>query len=171
VFVGGGTAGGYGISLKDSTSISYEYLVSVMNSRLLEWIVQKTSSKFRGGSYAYGKQYIEDLPIATGEQTDVIEELIEDIIFLVQESREGNEDKITTLENLIDFLVYEMYFDEKFDDTLLETTEGAISNISDPKEKAKKVKNSPDIEKNISDMKEVEWVEIVDSDKLRDKTW
>jgi methylase of polypeptide subunit release factors len=171
VFVGGGTAGGYGISLKDSTSISYEYLVSVMNSRLLEWIVQKTSSKFRGGSYAYGKQYIEDLPIATGDQTDVIEELTEDIISLVQESREGNEDNITALENLIDFLVYEMYFDGKFDKSLLETVEGTISGISDPEEKAKKVRNSSEIEETVADMKEDEWVEIVDSDKLREKTW
>jgi adenine-specific DNA-methyltransferase len=171
VFVGGGTAGGYGFELENENSVTYEYLVAVMNSRLLEWMVQKTSSKFKGGSYAYGKQYIEDLPIATGKQTDVIEELTEDIISLVQESREVNEDEITALENLIDFLVYEMYFDEKFDDALLETVEENISDISDPEEKAEKVINSSDIEDTIADMKEDEWVEIVDSDKLRDKTW
>jgi hypothetical protein len=171
MFVGGGTAGGYGVSLSDEKTVSHEYIAALMNSRLLEWIVQKTSSKFKGDSFAYGKQYIEDLPIKEEEHSELIDEISEDIISMVQESREENEEEITALENLIDFLVYEMYFDEKFDDSLLETVEEAISDISDPDEKAEKVRASSDIKETIADMKEDEWVEIVDSDKLREKTW
>ncbi|PSG99201.1 MAG: hypothetical protein BRC29_03685 [Nanohaloarchaea archaeon SW_7_43_1] len=169
MFVGGGNGGGYGVSVKDE--YSQELIAVLLNSRLLEWVVQKTSSQFKGNSFSYGKQYIEGLPINTGRHTEQLETLTEDIVELIEESREQNEEEITILENVIDFLVYEMYFDGKFDNNLLEAVEEALSDVSEPKEKSRKIRDSSDIEETVTDMKEDEWIEIVDSNKLREKTW
>ena len=62
-FVGGGNAGGYGITLKDEYSKDYYFILSVLNSKLLEFYLKKISTPFRGGYYSYGKRFIEKLPI------------------------------------------------------------------------------------------------------------
>ena len=61
-FVGGGTAGGYGITA-DEELLSYPALLALLNSSLLDWMLKKESSQFRGGYYSYAKRYLEILPI------------------------------------------------------------------------------------------------------------
>ncbi|WP_459193166.1 Eco57I restriction-modification methylase domain-containing protein [Halosimplex sp. J119] len=61
-FVGGGTAGGYGMTV-DEKKIRYEALLGLINSNLLDWMLKKESSQFRGGYYSYAKRYLEKLPI------------------------------------------------------------------------------------------------------------
>lgn len=168
IFVGGGNGGGYGISLRESTELSYEYLTAIMNSRLLEWMVQTTSSEFEGNSYSYGKQYIKDLPIPTGEHRDTIRVLAQDIIKLVEESRESLSEEINTLENTIDFLTYEMYFDSLDSDLLAIVNE--LEDL-DAAEKAKKLQESQSVEDTVSKIKNNKKVKIVDKGKLRDRTW
>ncbi len=71
---GGGGGGGYGIILKDDCPLAYEYVLGLLNSRLLDYCVKQVSSPFRGGYYAYSRQYIEQLPIRTidfGDPADV----------------------------------------------------------------------------------------------------
>ncbi|WP_432277286.1 TaqI-like C-terminal specificity domain-containing protein [Halobacterium salinarum] len=63
VFVGGGNAGGYGVVLSSSAGVSYESLLAILNSSLLEWTLQKESSQFRGGYYSYARRFIEKLPV------------------------------------------------------------------------------------------------------------
>lgn len=70
-FVGGGNAGGYGITVEDGT-IQYEALLALLNSTLLEWKLKKESSQFRGGYYSYAKRYIEKLPIPLEEMDTVV---------------------------------------------------------------------------------------------------
>ena len=60
---GGGGGGGYGITLKNESLFTYEYILGLLNSHLLDWIVKRTSSYFRGGYYAFSRQFIEQLPI------------------------------------------------------------------------------------------------------------
>lgn len=62
-FVGGGNAGAYGITLKPESGLSLELLCALLNSSLLQWHLQKGSTRFRGGFYSYGKRFIEKLPI------------------------------------------------------------------------------------------------------------
>lgn len=83
-FVGGGNAGGYGITIKKK-EVSLQYLCGLLNSILLEWAIKKSSTRFRGGYYSYGKRFIEKLPIVipdkTNEQiTNQIENLVKTII-------------------------------------------------------------------------------------------
>ena len=60
---GGGGGGGYGIILEDKCPLSYEYILGLLNSRVLDFFLKKISSPFRGGYFSYNRQYIERLPI------------------------------------------------------------------------------------------------------------
>jgi hypothetical protein len=62
-FMGGGNAGGYGITLEPSVSLSPLYILGLLNSKLLDYNVKKISSPFRGGFFSYAKRYIANLPI------------------------------------------------------------------------------------------------------------
>jgi type I restriction-modification system DNA methylase subunit len=60
-----GTAGVYGIMLNeeiDSVESRY-YITALLNTRVLDWLVQMTSPIYRGSYYKYNTQYLEDLPI------------------------------------------------------------------------------------------------------------
>ncbi|MGA2031279.1 MAG: N-6 DNA methylase [Thermoguttaceae bacterium] len=58
---GGGGGGGYGITLPPD--LSCHYVLGVLNSKLLDWFVKQTTTRFHSGWYAYNKQYIEQIPI------------------------------------------------------------------------------------------------------------
>jgi len=75
---GGGGGGGYGITLKEDCKISYEYLLGLLNSKLLDFFLKRVSSIFRGGYYAYNKQFIEKLPIRMINFDDVDEVALHD---------------------------------------------------------------------------------------------
>jgi len=70
-FVGGGTAGGYGITVEEN-KISYSALLALLNSSLLDWVLKNESSQFRGGYYSYAKRYLEILPVCGGNLSDPI---------------------------------------------------------------------------------------------------
>ncbi|MGC8585282.1 MAG: TaqI-like C-terminal specificity domain-containing protein [Thermoplasmata archaeon] len=63
-FVGGGNAGGYGIVLKEEYKDYYYYILALLNSKVLEFYLKNISTPFRGGYFSYGKRFIEQLPIA-----------------------------------------------------------------------------------------------------------
>jgi type I restriction-modification system DNA methylase subunit len=60
---GGGGGGGYGITLKAEGKIAYQYVLGLLNSKLLDAYLRSITSRFSGGYYAYNRQYIEQLPI------------------------------------------------------------------------------------------------------------
>lgn len=60
---GGGGGGGYGLSINEKSNIDPFYLVGLMNSKLLDYLTKKVSTRFSGGFFAYNKQYIQSLPI------------------------------------------------------------------------------------------------------------
>lgn len=65
-FVGGGGSGGYGIQLNDESEENLFYTLGVLNSRPLEFYHHLISTPFRGGFFAYSRQYLEPLPIPMG---------------------------------------------------------------------------------------------------------
>jgi hypothetical protein len=69
-FVGGGNAGGYGLTLKNETKLTLEYIMGLMNSSLLDWCLKKNSSRFMSGYYSYAKRYIEQLPIYEADEKE-----------------------------------------------------------------------------------------------------
>ncbi len=122
---GGGGGGGYGIIMKEGMEIRYEYLLGLLNSKLLDYFLKKISSPFQGGYFAFSKQYIEQLPICTIDfsnpaekaQHDKMVSLVEQMLAshksLAQaqspQEKERLERQIEVTDKAIDSLVYELY--------------------------------------------------------------
>lgn len=122
---GGGGGGGYGIILKAEHQLANEYILGILNSTLLDAYLKSYSSPFRGGYYAFNKQYIEHLPVHSINFTNAADKTRhERMVSLVEQMLEFNEKlsvaktehEKTTLERgleatdvQIDQLVYELY--------------------------------------------------------------
>jgi hypothetical protein len=122
---GGGGGGGYGVTLNPEVNFSIYYLLGVLNSSLLDWIVKLTSSKFGGGYYSFNRQYIEPLPIRTIDFSDPADKARHDrMVNLVQRmldlhrqlqaanseaSKQRLQREIDATDEKIDALVYELY--------------------------------------------------------------
>lgn len=111
---GGGGGGGYGITIKEEFQISYEYLLGLLNSKLLDSYLQSYSSPFRGGYFAYNRQYIEKLPIYIPDPADrekfAMCKQIEDYVkTILQLKAEGKDKDASFLEKKIDSLVEKIY--------------------------------------------------------------
>jgi len=120
-FVGGGNAGGFGIILKDEYAKDYFVILSLLNSKLLEFHLKRISTPFRGGFYSYGKKFIENLPIVipTRENWDRLNEFSNKQLERARRLNEiGNkatdeyakiEEEIKKTDSEIDELVYRIY--------------------------------------------------------------
>ena len=123
---GGGGGGGYGITLKDEyQSLTYFYILGLLNSKLLDWFLKQTSSPYRGGYYSYNRQYIENIPIylidfsnpAEKAQHDKLVALVERMLELqkkyhevrMEPDKELYERQIKTVDAQIDRMVYDLY--------------------------------------------------------------
>jgi hypothetical protein len=122
---GGGGGGGYGIILKESKNITYEYLLGLLNSTLLDYFLKIISTRFRGGYFAYSRQYIDELPIRTVDFFDLADKarhgrmvtLVESMLLLHKQLAAANTDhektalqrQIDATDPQIDQLVYELY--------------------------------------------------------------
>jgi len=119
---GGGGGGGYGLSLKKTYGIDPFYLIGLLNSKLLDYLVKKVSTRFSGGFFAYNKQYIESLPIIIPDINQI--EGVNKIAVLakkisdISEKMSGASDsssiellsrELTVYEEQIDELVYDLY--------------------------------------------------------------
>lgn len=60
-FFTGGVAGGYGILVRDD--IDRDYVLALLNSRLLDWFVAKNGTTMRGGWHSYEARFIRGAPI------------------------------------------------------------------------------------------------------------
>ncbi len=117
--VGGGNAGGYGISLTKG-GIGYLYLLGLLNSKVLNYFVRQVSTTFRGGFYSYAKRFIEKLPINTPKDKakhDKMVLLVETMLELnkqLAQSQSAHDKKlikrrIEDTDSKIDMLVYDLY--------------------------------------------------------------
>jgi type I restriction-modification system DNA methylase subunit len=119
-FCGGG-AGGYGIVLEDGWS--YEYVLALLNSRLLDWFLHKVSVRAYQTAYMYTKEYIAQLPIrlvnfndpTDASRHDRVVTLAKQMLALQTKLRSGNEAeaalkwRIADTDAEIDALVYDLY--------------------------------------------------------------
>jgi hypothetical protein len=83
---GGGGGGGYGIELKEGLDLSLPYLLGLLNSSTLDYYLRQISSPFRGGYWAYNRQYISRLPIRQIDSSNTADQQLHDaLIARVQE--------------------------------------------------------------------------------------
>lgn len=125
-FTGGGNGPYYGIHLKTSASPhSIHYLQSLLASSLLDWMLRRVSSPFRGGYWSYGKRFIEQLPIRPVDFSDPADQarhdkmvtMVEQMLALHKQfakAATGHEQtlvkrQIDAVDRQIDRLVYELY--------------------------------------------------------------
>ncbi len=122
---GGGGGGGYGIILNDDCKMAYEYVLGLLNSKLLDSCLKQISSPFRGGYYAFNRQYIEQLPIRPIDFTNAADKAAHDrMVKLVDtmlqlhprlaaaqaaHDRDLIQRQIDATDRQIDALVYQLY--------------------------------------------------------------
>ncbi len=126
-FMGGGNAGGYGLTLKSASREDYLYVLSLLNSTLLDFNLRKISSPFRGGFFSYARRYIEKLPIRLIDFDNPAEKKMHDGLVTLADrmlelnrrlapvrNTDGNEKdelvrEIKRTDEEIDNLVYDLY--------------------------------------------------------------
>ena len=122
---GGGGGGGYGITLHENVKISIPYVLGLLNSRILSHYLTLSSTPFRGGYFAFNRQYIQLLPIRPINFTDPADKARHDqMVTLVQqmldlhkrlaETSNPNDKtriqrQIDATDHEIDRLVYDLY--------------------------------------------------------------
>ncbi len=122
---GAGGGGGYGILPTSKDIGDIRFLLGLLNSRLLSFLIQKTSTPFRGGYIALNRQYIERLPIqlldlkkpADKTRHDKLVVLVDKLLGLMPELRAATSDAakatlqnaVTATDQQIDALVYDLY--------------------------------------------------------------
>ncbi len=123
VFFTGGVAGGYGILVL--SDYSREYILGLLNSKLLEWFIRQSATQMRGGYFSFESRFIRKLPIHTINFSNPAEKARHDrIVALVEQMLElhkrlaaaqgsGEKERLQRLidstDQQIDALVYELY--------------------------------------------------------------
>ncbi|MCK9425078.1 MAG: N-6 DNA methylase [Ignavibacteriaceae bacterium] len=113
-----GVSGAYGILLKDENH-SYKYLLGVLNSKVIQFIIRNISTCLRGGYYSYENKYLKQLPIPKEDtiHSPNIIKLVDQLLKLNKEKAEAKlETKINQLKSKIDYceskinkIVYQLY--------------------------------------------------------------
>lgn len=123
LFFTGGVAGGYGILVAEP--YSREFILGLLNSRLLDWILRQVATSMRGGWYSFESRFIKGLPICEVPDTDkdslakrdkIISSVVQILGWNKQlAGRHSNSERdqlrklIRSAESRIDALVYELY--------------------------------------------------------------
>ncbi|MEW6359093.1 MAG: N-6 DNA methylase [Planctomycetota bacterium] len=112
-------SGGFTINLPANCPVRAEYLLGLLNSRLLFWRLQQMSNIFRGGWITCTKQYFGELPIVVADQSrhDQMVRLVEQMLEAKKRLAKAWIDKEKTyyertcaaLDREIDRLVYDLY--------------------------------------------------------------
>ncbi len=89
MFTGGGNGPYYGLSMNESTQESIFYIQALLNSHLLEKMVESIAPKIRGGYYSHGKEYVEALPIYRIDFSNPDEKAVHDEIVRKVQSMMG----------------------------------------------------------------------------------
>jgi hypothetical protein len=118
-------SGGFSISIAKESNYPPEYILGILNSTLMFWLLQKMSNVFRGGWITCTKQYVGKLPIRRMDSSDsngrnrqisicrAVKQMIalKDALASARTSRQkaSAERQIAATERRIDQLVYELY--------------------------------------------------------------
>ena len=122
-FFTGGAAGGYGLLTR--APLQAEYLLGILNSRLLDWMHQQRATQMRGGWYSYESRFIAPLPIhpidfsnkADKTKYDRMVAMVQAMLDLHKRRAETRtpddqtrlDRDIAALDKQIDALVYDLY--------------------------------------------------------------
>lgn len=154
-FVGGGTAGGYGIILNEK--INLKQLLPILNSKLIQWFMQQYASPFSGGYFAYSKVTMSKFPIKLDNPNSFIE-YTEKLIFLVSEF-----EKVQL--SIINYLGIQFSLN-KFSTKLQNWHELTFAEFIKELNKAIKTSGGTPLTK----LQEMEWMEVFETKKAEAQT-
>ena len=118
-------SGGFTVSLDSRCPLKPEFLLGLLNSKLLFWFLRQASNVFRGGWITCTKQYFGELPIirldlstpSDRARHDKLVALVDKMLLLMPKLRsaksEGDratlQNAVSATDRAIDALVYELY--------------------------------------------------------------
>ncbi|MDI1247848.1 MAG: Eco57I restriction-modification methylase domain-containing protein [Lacunisphaera sp.] len=120
LFFTGGVAGGYGILPKEG--INPKWLLSLLNSRVVDFFHHQIATQMRGGWYSYESRFISNLPIAEASESEVprMVAVVETLRFVSRYLADHPETAsardplmVAYCEQILNGLVYELYFREE----------------------------------------------------------
>jgi adenine-specific DNA-methyltransferase len=89
-----------------------KYLLALLNSRVTQFYLSLLVSKMRGGYFSMSKIYVEKVPIKKLSLSKQLPfEILVDCIFFAKEHHMESES--STLESVIDGMVYDLYFEDE----------------------------------------------------------
>lgn len=112
----------FGLIRKDDFESSYNFLLSILNSKLCWYFISKTSSVMRGGYFTYTKETLSPFPIPEIKSKETIKpfETLVDYTMWLRANKEHKVDKYVDnlhiakeFEAVIDAMVYELYFESE----------------------------------------------------------
>ncbi|SFB71921.1 Eco57I restriction-modification methylase domain-containing protein [Kaistella jeonii] len=105
------------------TSDCNKYLLAFLNSKIMEWYLDKVSSSTGQGTNQWSKIFVEQLPIPIIEdERKTILEILVDVIVYCKQNKEKifdiiDNDHVTTFfEEIIDAVIFEIYFPIEMND-------------------------------------------------------
>ncbi len=114
----------FGLIKRESYEESYKFYLSILNSKVLWFYIQSTSAVFSGGYYTFTKDTVSPFPLPKIENiqdTKPFEILVDYVMFLKALPNEqkideyvSNEHIAKQLEEVIDAMVFELYFGDEF---------------------------------------------------------
>jgi type I restriction-modification system DNA methylase subunit len=118
-FLGGGTAGGNALTVKNNDLSKLKFILGILNSQLTTIYVHHTGSSFRGNFFAFGKSSLKNMPIPEYNDKEfeflvnVVDQMLElhKQLAATKTSHEQNiiQRQIDATDKQIDQLVYELY--------------------------------------------------------------
>lgn len=130
--------------------VNQKYLTALLNSKLIAfWL--KYKGKMQGFQYQVDKGPLVELPLIKTEHQEPFAILVDYILFLKENkskplfSHTENERIVGHLEDVIDMMIYELYFEEHMKevgiDVLQFITPKPISDLKNPKDKEEVIQN------------------------------
>jgi len=157
-----------------------KYFVLILNSKLMDFYFEKIAYSLSEKGLRHIYQFVELQPIRKPSNPKIFEIITSYMLFLnaTEERRTGEKELIEFIDKqIIDSLVYELYFKEKFEEdgiktNLLELVEPYlkdISNLNSDEEKLEtikkvigRIKNDKKIMEQIEKIKSHLWVKVVE---------
>ncbi len=93
-------SGGFSVTVSPSCGLSPNYVLGLLNSRLLFWRLRSISNVFRGGWITCTKQYVETLPIKTINFEDPVEKSRHDRMVTMVDSILGLHRQLVTAKSV-----------------------------------------------------------------------
>lgn len=120
----------YGYIKKQSVQENYKFWLALLNSRLCWWFIANTGTVLANGFFRYKPDYINPFPVPNAEANcrvqDIIEQLVDYIVYLNDSgnsnilSHTSNKRISSHIEEIVDMVVYELYFEQHMKDNQID---------------------------------------------------